>query len=855
LPNSGRKQGNDKIEILGEAFATSKVQIYGKDTTVAGSVYLAEKELVQVQFGRLTDTNISNSAVKIDEPNDGWISNKRATVEVGSLTVSYDASQPTRKLSARIIENKIEYKIDNLSYHDQEVFLPLNLLTDKDGKAYPGSEIARIRLILVPGANQTYRLGVDRGFSPSAQLINQAAGNHINVITPTYYTIGSTPVTVINPDGSQATSNFTYKNPDSDPFITKILKDGEPGYETIIPDINDGKQIQLIDVNYTGGNIIEVIGGDFRKPVKIRIGESVTITQGIEYDPADTAAAHKLTFTMPAVSENLVGRPLRLVVENEDGGFVGSDSVMPDPIYIRFTKPESVDMAITGITPNFGPTAGGTTVTIQGKDFRSTMDGYPDGELKVYFVRGQQQVPVPKENIISVSIDRIVLKTPAYTPGLVDVKVQNPDGNIVELKNGFTYVSDPKIISVVSPENDKMVIETLSVEGGEKIKLIGTDFLVGARVVFNPVLRKLDPKDTTTGQVFMISGERYVLESGAEGTEVTVENPQSILVTTPPGNLEAKGIIVINPDNAASPIYNINYGIPEIGSPMNVVATLAFDEVIRVNWTGVTGAKEYEIYVREGRGQFEFIGTTELLSYAYTKLEPRTRYQFLVRAVGQYGSSKPIEESQSNEVLTGATTGPKDTDGGLVENTKIEKKGDTAHVIIGHRNYLKQDLMIDLTRGTLAGSKEVIISMPASIVTDMTSKSIKVIGKDFSLVINPTAFLNDQMNANRNNANAGVRFKISPYVGQVNLKNGITGDTVLATMYQLEGTAYVGQQNQSMDYLRSSIGFNLDHDLAKAHQRRLTNPTLVRYDAYNSTWQPTPIVNRLGLYTILGSRR
>ena len=105
-----------------------------------------------------------------------------------------------------------------------------------------------------------------RGYSPKASLVNSG---HINVETPSYYTVGSVSVTVTNPDGGSASTTFNTK-PDSNPKITNILKDGEPGYQ-----VEDGRTI--VEVNYLGGNLIEIIGEDFRKPVTIRIGDSIVI--------------------------------------------------------------------------------------------------------------------------------------------------------------------------------------------------------------------------------------------------------------------------------------------------------------------------------------------------------------------------------------------------------------------------------------------------------------------------------------------------------------------------------------------------------------------------------------------------
>ncbi len=830
-PNVGRKQGGDKVEILGEGFAKGNIFIYDDLNALPKT-----KEIVQVQFGDQNNTSISNSSITIDNPNSGRIRDQKASTKVGSIELSYDDTKETKELNIILMEDNIKYIGNKIPYNDEEVFFPLNLLKNDKSEFYKGKELIRIRLEKIQGASSTFRIRVDRGFSPNATL---SSTGHINVVTPSYYTIGNIPINVINPDGGMATGNFWYKNPDSSPTITNILRDGEEGYA-----VEDGRKI--VQVNYLGGNMIEVIGTDFRKPVTIKIGDSVVIThQNIEYHPEGEAQSTRLIFKMPAVDKKYINTYQRLIVENEDGGFAGSE-----PIYIKFTSPESTELSITKVTPNFGPTAGGTIIAIEGKDFRSQMEGYSNKKLKVYFGSGIKQIKVPDENIISISFDKIVLKTPPYAAGPANIKVENPDGNIVELPNGFIYVSNPKITSVVNPENEKLVIETISVEGGEKIKIIGSDFMEGARVVFNPALKLVDDKTRATGEIITIGTNRFVLESGVEGTEVEVLNGQEITVVTPSGKLDAKGVMVINPDKGATNIYNIIYGIPEIGAPFNVIAEFVFDQFIRVNWSGVKDAFEYEIYMSENEGKFDFIGSTELTSFAVQKINPKTKYQFLVRAIGKYGTSKPIDESKSNYVITGRNTGPQDGDGKPAENTIINRKGNIADIVIGSRDFTSKGMTIDLTRGNLAGVKDITIRIPANIIVNSIGK-ITILGKDYTLKFNPYIFQTSTMRDNKNNSNAGAVFKILTHNENVDLN---PGNTIVGEIYLLEATTYVGKDMSNISYLNGSIDFILDHDVQKVQNRRLKNVYLARYDEVNRSWISDVYLNRLGLYTIIGSR-
>lgn len=832
-PGMGKKQGKDKIEILGEDFHESKVKV------IQSSEIIKDQSIQIIQFGNLGDIGISNKNIPIDAPkNSGKIRDKSSMVEIGDLTVKYDASQDQRELSFSIIESigedEVEYKLNNVNYDDGEVFLPISLLKNDMGQFYKGFEYVRIMLERVTGANTTNRLRVDRGFSPKVNFVNS---RQIIVETPSYYTIGIVPLNLINPDKGTATTNFEYKNPDSKPKIKNIKRDGQPGYVT-----SDGRTI--VEVPYTGGNKMEIIGSDFRKPVKITIG-GVEVTSEIKYYKEGDSVSTNLFFDMPAMDKENKGKDLRVVVQNEDGG-----SATSEPIYIHVTIPESTGLAIKSVTPNFGPTAGGTTITIEGNDFRKTMDGKM-GELKVYFGKDKDMVAIPQSDILSVAFDKIVLKTPPFTAGLTDIRVENPDGNIVTLPNGFNYISNPKIVSVLDPNNDKIVIQNISVEGGEKIKILGSDFMEGARVVFAPVLRELGKDEQTTDDVITIDTRRYIIESGLEGKDVERVNGQTILVTAPEGKLGDKGVIVINTDKGATNIYNLVYGIPEIGSPFDVRAEIQYDQFIRVNWTGVKDALEYEIYMSEDDGKFEFIDSTELTSFAVQKLRKNTRYQFLVRAIGKYGSSKPIDESKSNTVRTGRTIGPKDEDGELAEETVINRNGKIVEVIIGSRDFKSEGLKIDLTRGKLAGVEDINIRIPAKVIV-YNSGDITVLGKDYSMNFNPMVFKNATIDDNRNNSDAGVVFSIAKHKENIDVSGG---NTVIGERYMLTANMYVGKSMSSMDYLNGGLIFKLDHDILKAENRRLKNIKIARYDVNTKSWVGTDFVNRLGLYTVIGSRR
>ncbi|HZK57728.1 MAG TPA: hypothetical protein VFD17_05405, partial [Clostridia bacterium] len=257
----------------------------------------------------------------------------------------------------------------------------------------------------------------------------------------------------------------------------------------------------------------------------------------------------------------------------------------------------------------------------------------------------------------------------------------------------------------------------------------------------------------------------------------------------------------------------------------------------------------------------QLIGSTRLTSFAYSDLQPRTRYKFVVKAVGGYGSSEASRES--NIVRTGSIVGPPDEDGGLAENTSMTKTGNVANIVIGTKDKGTTPVIVDLTRGNLAGSTEAVISMPANTIMKSGNRNVQVIGKDFSLNFKPSVFNVAVVRENSNKTDAGVRFIIAPDRGNTQIVSG----NGLSTVYNLDATAYVGKENTVMDYLAGPLNLILDYDLQKANLRKLNYAGFSYFSPETNSWQSvgslintainsvSGTINRLGRYAVVGSRR
>lgn len=796
-PKVGNKAGGEEINIVGSDFRAGDVKIYGSVTS----------QMTLVRFGELSNRSDANS---------GKLYSAEITVELpGGLKAEYNGDAKTVNLKVSI--NNIEYSsVVNYDYEkDGILYVPLKLLKN-NSVAIDTNEL--VRLEVTDG-----RLIVERGYANGADLLGTT---DISVKTIPYPTIGKVGVFVINPDGGQAKGDFEYKNPSSKPSITNIQKDSKD------PEDGDGKE-KIVKATYKGGSAIKIIGQDFRENAKVLIGSLATI------EPAqiDSSVPGELSFTMPAVPESEVGKKIEVFVENTDGGIASSQKSNPQ-IYIVFTKGESAPQ-IESITPAKGPSRGGEEAVIKGTDFRVGLSVIFGGKT------------VEPANITLIDYKTIKVKTPAHPSGAVDVKVENPDGELATLSGGYTFISSPAISKLYDADG-KAEIKSLSINGGQKITVKGSGFQSGARVVFMPEIEAVSGE----GDIY-IGSKTYKLKSSVEAAGVEFIDENTIRVTTPEGKLKGNGIMVINPDKGASEIFaGANYGLEKPAAPEGVTAELIYDDkAVRITWSPVEGAREYEIYASEDDDSYELAASTTGTSYVYQGVESKTSYRFKVKAIGSIATSDASRES--NKVTTGSKAGYPDTDGKLSENTSASMSGDRASVTIGTSSY-KNGVTIDLTAGSLAGATSATISMPSDVVKSSSAGDIKVIGRDFTVQFSPYAFRDALASSDEA---SGIKLAISPAYS-----SSEPGNTALSGEYKIEATAYEKGTERAIYTAGGPIYITLDFDRQKVQMRRLSNIFISWRDPSSSTWEKegeitatydsavTARVYRLGSYRVTGSK-
>ena len=213
---------------------------------------------------------------------------------------------------------------------------------------------------------------------------------------------------------------------------------------------------------------------------------------------------------------------------------------------------------VTSVSPNSGPGAGGTAVTITGTNFASG--------ATVKFGSAAAT------NVVVTNSTTITATTPAGSAGSVTVTV-TVNGQSGSLTNGFTYVVPPTVSSV-SPNSG-------STSGATAVTIKGTNFAAGATVTFG----------------------------SAAATNVVVTNSTTITAKTPAGSVGAVTVTVTNTGSQSGSLANGftyvtattisyvqgNYATPQTSQTsvpvkFNAAQTLGDLNVVVVGWNDTTAA-------------------------------------------------------------------------------------------------------------------------------------------------------------------------------------------------------------------------------------------------------------------------
>ncbi|MVP01555.1 IPT/TIG domain-containing protein [Paenibacillus lutrae] len=296
----------------------------------------------------------------------------------------------------------------------------------------------------------------------SASYLNDT---QLRVRVPQWDLAGPVVVKVKNPDGLEASSNFTYTPPVLGPAPT--IASFSPAQAPV-----------------AGGVLVLINGENFTAQSSVKFGDKVLI--------ASFLSDKQLRVRVPAWPK---AEKINVTVLNADG-----QAAVSNAGFEYIPAPAAV---ITNLTPNHMQVDLGDFVIINGENF--------EAGTKIYF--GDKAVTVS-----FLSDKQLRVRAPIWgTAEVISIKAVNPDGQVTTLANGFTF--DP------IPMKPAPVITTLSPNhalqsGGDLIYINGSNFIDGAKV-------SIDGGNPIAASFFGTSQLRFRLPASSKvgPVDVRVINP------------------------------------------------------------------------------------------------------------------------------------------------------------------------------------------------------------------------------------------------------------------------------------------------------------------------------------------
>ncbi|MEO4000559.1 IPT/TIG domain-containing protein [Mesorhizobium sp. CAU 1732] len=298
-------------------------------------------------------------------------------------------------------------------------------------------------------------------------------GLYLDDITDTGFVLTGTPTTdgtfTVNVNARNnagtAQGTFTMRILPPAPVITSVTPNKGPVY---------------------GGTVVTIEGDGFLTARRVFIGGSIATSQQV-------VSRWVIRAEIPPAQLNRTGT-VDVWVDN----FNGEESPITADTKFTYEAPPPV---VDSVTPNSGPVAGGTVVTIRGSEFRGL------NSWSVLF--GDQRAT----NLRVISHTELQATSPAGSAGPVDVTVNAEGGlSVPGADSIFTYVA-PLAVTSVSPASGL-------IDGGTAVTITGTGFTEASAVSFGgiPALAFFVDDDT---EIMAVAPAR----DGPSLVDVTVERP------------------------------------------------------------------------------------------------------------------------------------------------------------------------------------------------------------------------------------------------------------------------------------------------------------------------------------------
>ncbi|WP_161492852.1 putative Ig domain-containing protein [Pseudomonas putida] len=218
------------------------------------------------------------------------------------------------------------------------------------------------------------------------------------------------------------------------------------------------------------------------------------------------------------------------------------NSLLPGVARYTLDVGASSTPTLSGISPNNGSTAGGTSVTLTGTNLTGATAVTIGGTAAT--------------SVTVVNATTITATTPAHAAGTVNVTVTTPGGTAT-LTNAYSYVTPVPTLSSVSPNSG-------TTAGGTSVTLTGTN----------------------------LTGATAVTIGGTAATSVTVVNATTITATTPAHASGTVNVTVTTPGGTATLTNAYSYvtPVPTLSSVSPNSGTTAGGTSVTLTGTNLTGA-------------------------------------------------------------------------------------------------------------------------------------------------------------------------------------------------------------------------------------------------------------------------
>ena len=352
--------------------------------------------------------------------------------------------------------------------------------------------------VTINGTGFTGATGVSFGGTAATFVVKSSS--QISATAPAG-AAGTVDITVTTPGGTSATTTndqYTYVTP---PTVTRVSPSSGPAA--------GGTSVTIAGTNFTGATAVS-FGGTAASSFTVTSATSITATS-----PAGSGAVD-VTVTIPG----------------------GDTSATNSTDVFKYVP------SVTSVSPTSGPTAGGTTVTINGTGFTgATAVSFGGTVASTFTVNGSS---------------KITATSPAESAGTVDITVTTPGGTSASSANDqYTYVAVPTVTSV-SPSAGPT-------GGGTSVTITGTN----------------------------LTGATAVKFGATNATSFTVNSATSISSTAPAGSAGTVDVTVTTAGGTSATSANDNYryaAAPTVASVSPTAGPTAGGTSVTISGTNLTGA-------------------------------------------------------------------------------------------------------------------------------------------------------------------------------------------------------------------------------------------------------------------------